>query len=119
MTATPTARDRWQRVEEILDETLDMPTSQRAAFLDEACAGDPQLRAEVEELLADDEEADGFMESPAGETLLGHEAPPEARLEGRQLGPYRVERRVAAGGMGVVYEARDPSASRVGRGPIA
>ncbi len=106
MTSTPTARERWPRVEAILDEALEMPASERAAFLDQACAGDPRLRAEVEELLAADEEADGFMESPAGETLLG-EAPPEARLEGRQLGPYRVERRVGAGGMGVVYEALD------------
>ena len=72
----------------------------RAALLDEACAGDRELRAEVEALLAADRAAGGFGSAPAALAV----EPPEAGA-GDTLGPYRIERRIGAGGMGVVYLA--------------
>ena len=45
--------DRWNRVKDVLDEALDRPAGkEREAFLDKACAGDEDLRVEVESLLA-------------------------------------------------------------------
>ena len=48
----------------ILDVVLDLPPQERSAFLDQACADDGELRAEVEAMLAG-AEADAFLKSPA------------------------------------------------------
>src|ERR1035438_5467621 len=49
----------------VFREARHLPAGQRAAFLDEACAGDAALRQRVEELLLANEEAGAFLESPA------------------------------------------------------
>jgi ligand-binding sensor domain-containing protein len=51
--------ERWRQVEEIFYSALECEPDRRAAFLDQACAGDMELRKEVESLLAHDEEAEG------------------------------------------------------------
>ncbi len=112
-----TGRERWRRIEAILDEVLELPADRRPARLDEACAGEPELRAEVEELLAADDRGQGILDSPAAvhaAALLDEVAAesPAPGLEGRELGPYLVVRRIGTGGMGVVYEARDTRLQR-------
>ncbi len=44
--------ERWRRIESILDETLGLSPDEQAAFLDQACADEPELRNELESLLA-------------------------------------------------------------------
>ena len=44
--------ERWRRIESILDQILEMSPGERAAFLDQTCAHDPELRNELESLLA-------------------------------------------------------------------
>jgi serine/threonine-protein kinase len=104
---------RWRQIETLLDQALDLPQEERVALLDTACAGDPELRADVESLLAADAAAGGFLGVPAGEyapDLLADAADAdngEADLAGRQVGPYRLLREIGSGGMGTVYEAED------------
>jgi serine/threonine protein kinase/Tfp pilus assembly protein PilF len=107
-------RDRWRRIDELVHETLELEQSQRARFLDQACLDEPEIRAEVEALVAADEQADDFLEEPAirrragaGEPALDLASGDGAFEpgEGWPIGPYRVIRRLGQGGMGAVYLA--------------
>jgi eukaryotic-like serine/threonine-protein kinase len=96
---------RWRRIDTIFKSALELPTAERAAFLEAACAGDPSLRREVESLI-DHERAEDFLDSPAVEEaarLLA--AGRERSLEGQTVGPYKLLERIGAGGMGEVYSA--------------
>ena len=101
----------WRRAEGLFHEALARPAQDRAAFLDEACGGDADLRGQVALLLASDERAGSFLESPpqvpadAGTEIRGS-------LVGRQLGSYRLLSFIGAGGMGEVYRAHDDKLGR-------
>ncbi len=113
MTLTP---ERWQRARDVLHEAMEMDAVHRSVFLDSQCAGDLSLRAELKELLAAEGEiGSSFLEEPALAQAAAHSeaASISAVLpSGTQLGPYVVQSRIGAGGMGEVYRARD---SRLGR----
>ncbi len=85
---------------------LDRPTQERAALLTEACAGDAELRAEVESLIAWSGPADEFLETGDRAAVLGSlaEAEPEAPARAR-IGAYKVLREIGRGGMGAVFLA--------------
>ena len=56
--------ERWQQIEKLLQAALERKPAERAAFLQQACAGDEVIRKEVESLLASNEHADSFSSPP-------------------------------------------------------
>jgi serine/threonine-protein kinase len=100
-----TEADRWKRVEEILDELLDLPPERRRARLDERAAGDASLRAEVLGLLEEGEKAGGLLDRSLETSFGGVLAPEPRTAQRRNIGPYRIVRELGRGGMGEVLLA--------------
>jgi len=113
--------ERFRQVDRLISLVLTRKESERIAFLDEASAGDDELRRDVESLLASDQNAGTFLARPAAQLVAkglaeGLEggvkqagpstAPPTA------LGRYLVERELGSGGMGAVYAGYDPELGR-------
>lgn len=95
--------ERIEILMEIFDTAQGLPPAERAEYLASACAGDEELRSEVERLLRSHEhvEAEEFLAGPA----LPEPNREAAGLLGRQIGPYKLLRELGSGGMGIVYLA--------------
>jgi len=107
------ASSGWQRSKDVFQAALTRASEQRAAFLDEACGGDAELRREVDSLLAAHAAAGGFLSSPIGLDTDGVKEAGGADAAPQRIGPYRILDTIAHGGMGTVYRAvRDDDAFR-------
>src|ERR1700716_3480454 len=108
-----TPPERCQQVEEVLQAALDRSPPERAAFLEEVCAGDRDLQTEASSLINAHDAATDFIEEPAiardAYVLLGAQ-PTNA---GQEIGPYKIIGRLGGGGMGEVYLAQDARLDRL------
>ena len=94
--------DKWEQVKALFTSALERDRGERSSFLRQACAGDEDLRAEIESLLSSFDGAATFLEhSPAADLISAH----SPAVAGRRIGAYRVIRQCGQGGMGVVYLA--------------
>ena len=114
-------RERFQKMDELLDGALDRPPEERSRWLGERCAGDDDLLREVERLLALAEvEDDRLKPDGAFSGIIFEEVARELERgsgvrqvqAGDQLGPYRVVEFLGKGGMGRVYAAEDGKLGR-------
>ena len=97
--------DRWAKIKPVFNAALAQPDEARAAFVRSQCAGDEALALEIQSLLAAHDRAHSFIESPALKSAGPASAPDSAEAVGQLIGPYRMIRKLGAGGMGAVYLA--------------
>lgn len=90
---------RWQRIEELFHDALEREASTRGAFLREVCDGDPELRREVESLVAAVDQKAEFMDRPAMDLeaeKMSRE--PTGALSGRRIAHYLIGPLLGVGG---------------------
>lgn len=92
--------DRWHHIKNLLHQAVELPEAERSAYVNAVAGTDPELAAELESLLASFRDAEEFLEDAPVQFM----APGDA-LAGRWIDEYKVEKLVAQGGMGSVYEA--------------
>ncbi len=102
----------------VLNAALELRPAERAAYLDQACAGDAALRKQVEALLQAHEQAEGFLEAPLKGLNLQRTVRVTAPLTekpGDRIGRYKLLQQIGEGGCGVVYmaEQEEPVRRRV------
>jgi serine/threonine-protein kinase len=96
-------RHRLVEIDEVFAAALELEAGAREQFLAERCSGDPELRREVDLLLAACEAGDLTVETPL-HAFIENLGRAEADLEaGELVGAWRVEQPIGRGGMGVVY----------------
>ena len=113
---------RYQEIKRVFAEACRLDAEQRSAYLDQVCAGDKQLRHEVETLLEHDDSSLPLgpdvsaaaalgMADGAGSSMMAGFADSSERLP-KQIGRFRIVSKIGQGGMGVVYQAEQENPSR-------
>jgi len=95
---------RWQQVKQILDQALETPVDRRREVVEQLCAGDSSLLEEVSEYLTYTDQAENLLGDESLEEVLSEDTVPQTLPS--HIGPYRIEREIGRGGMGIVCLAK-------------
>ncbi len=120
---TGMSNDRWQRIEELFHKASSLTPGERVEFLKHACAGDDELRAQVEQLLDNDKLEDDIIESAVSDavdqlptTEIGLNLPRDrAPIGSFSIDAFHLLQKIGEGGLGEVWlaEQKQPVRRRV------
>ena len=95
--------EKWQKAKEIFQTAMDLPLTERQAFIENESNGDELIKAEVETLLEAHDEAGNFIVAPAVAVTDFFESEQRSSFVGKQIGAYNILEEIGRGGMGAVY----------------
>jgi eukaryotic-like serine/threonine-protein kinase len=95
----------WRTLSDYLDQALELADAQRALWLSDLREREPELAAQLAELLKAREQ-EGYSEFLSGPSPLPASVASMGSLAGRRIGPYVIEAEIGRGGMGSVWRAR-------------
>jgi serine/threonine protein kinase/WD40 repeat protein len=104
---------RWEEIKKVFNGAMEKPPAERAAFVEQACAGDAELRSEVESLLlavrptlvSGPVQTGGAAQVMAGATATAFSMLPLTERAGTLVGPYKLLETIGEGGFGTVFLA--------------
>src|SRR5271167_269297 len=103
---SPMTAERWMQLKEIFAAVQGKPPAEQAEMVGALAQGDEELETAVRDLLAADESAGSFLQTPAADLHSALLAP------GTRLGPYQILGLLGEGGMGKVYRGLERRLSR-------
>jgi eukaryotic-like serine/threonine-protein kinase len=103
---SPMTADKWMQLKKIFEAAQGKPAAEQADVVCALAQGDEELESAARDLLAADESASSFLQTPAADLHSALLAP------GTRLGPYQILGLLGEGGMGKVYRGLD---TRLGR----
>jgi serine/threonine protein kinase len=109
------SNERAKTALQLFEDALEVTPAERPSWVSQACGDDAALAADVRSLLAAHDSAGDFLESGpvAPSALVAADGPAELHIAaGATLGDFVIERQIGAGGMGLVYRARQISVNR-------